>query len=177
MAIGEDRPRLVKSVHEVSRNLAPLDKIGAGYRPFRFIPYCVDRRQLLEGFLLRMRVLWPASRRGRRCLTCCVSKELIGQKSAGNGEIHPRNVDNQINRPASTYRGLAVEPPAAGDDDVVMLALRADRRAFGLGSKAVTLQHITKRNVADLVCELGDFHLLIGHPNECRASLNVLLTS
>jgi hypothetical protein len=114
-----------------------------------------------------MRGLWPASRRGRCCLTCCVSKE----------QIHPGNVDNQINRAASTYPGFVVEPPAAGDDDVVMLALRSERHAFGLGSKAVTLQHITKRNVADLVCEPGDFHLLIGHPNEIRASLNVLPTS
>jgi hypothetical protein len=46
---GENCPRLVKSVNEVSRNLAPLDKIGAGYRPFRFFPYGVDCCELLEG--------------------------------------------------------------------------------------------------------------------------------
>jgi hypothetical protein len=39
------------------------------------------------------------------------------------------------------------------------------------------LQHIAKRNVSDLVCEFRDFHPLIGHPNEQRSSLKVLLTS
>jgi hypothetical protein len=84
---------------------------------------------------------------------------------------------DQVNCSAPTNIGFVVEPPAAGNNDVMLLGLRAERRAFGLGLKAVTLQDIAKRNVADLVGEFGDFHLLIGHPMERRASLKVALTS
>ena len=58
-----------------------------------------------------------------------------------------------------------------------MLALRAERRAFGPDLKAVMLQHITERNAAHLVGKFRDFHLLIGHPMERRTSLKVALTS
>jgi uncharacterized membrane protein YgcG len=86
-------------------------------------------------------------------------------------------VNHQINRACATNPGLVVEPPTAGDNDVVVLALCAERSAFGLGLEAIPLQHFPERNVARLVCEFGDFHLLIGHPMERRASLKVALTS
>ena len=63
MVIGENRSRLVKLVHEVSRNLALLDQVGASDRPFRFITRGVDSGQFLEGFSLRMRGLLPARRK------------------------------------------------------------------------------------------------------------------
>ena len=84
---------------------------------------------------------------------------------------------DQVNRSAPADIGFVVEPPAARNNDVMPLGLRAERRAFRLGLKAVMLQNITKWNVADLVCEFGDFHRLMGHPNERRSSLNVLVTS
>ena len=89
----------------------------------------------------------------------------------------PGDMHDQVNRSAPADIGFVVEPPAARDDDVMPLGLRAERHAFGLGLKAIMLQHIAKRNVADLVGEFRDFHLLIGHPNERRSSLNVLVTS
>ena len=52
MIVGEDCSYPVKFVHKVCCDLALLDQIGAGGRPFRVIPYRVDCRQLLEGFLL-----------------------------------------------------------------------------------------------------------------------------
>jgi hypothetical protein len=69
MVVSENCSRLVEFIHEVSRNLAPLDKIGAGYWPPGFIPYGVDRRQFLKGFLLRMRDLLPTLRKRKCCLT------------------------------------------------------------------------------------------------------------
>ena len=56
----------VKFVHEVCSDLAFLDQIRAGDRPFRVIPYSVDCRQLLEGFLLLMQEL-PRAFRKRKC--------------------------------------------------------------------------------------------------------------
>ena len=167
----------VKFVHEVCSDLALLDQIRAGDRPFRVIPYSVDCRQLLEGFLLLMQEL-PRAFRKRKCsLTVCEWPELIGQGSACRGEIHLGDVDHQINRACATNPGLVVEPPAAGDNDVVVLVPRAERRAFGLGLETIPFQHFTERNVAHLVGEYGDFHPLIGHPIERRTSLKVALTS
>jgi hypothetical protein len=139
MIVSENCSRLVEFIHEVSSDLAPLDKIGASYRPFGFIPYGVDRRQFLEGFLLRMRGLLGAFRKGERLLTCCEWPGVLGQESAGRREIHLGDVDNQVNRAAATQPGFVVEPPAACGDDVVMLTPRAERRALGLGLKAVVL--------------------------------------
>jgi hypothetical protein len=55
MIVGEDCSCTVQFVHEVLCDLALFDQIRAGDRPFRVIPYSVDRRQLLKGFLLLMR--------------------------------------------------------------------------------------------------------------------------
>src|SRR4029077_7095453 len=52
-----------------------------------------------------------------------------------------------------------------------------ERRAFGLGLETVPLQYFTERNVAHLVGEFRDSHLLIGHPMERRTSSKGALTS
>jgi hypothetical protein len=64
---------------------------------------------------------------------------------------------DQVNRSAPADICFVVEPPTSRDDDVMPLGLRAKRRALGLGLKAVMLQHITKRNAADLVGKFRDF--------------------
>ena len=104
-------------------------------------------------------------------------QELFGQGLTGDEEIHLAKVDNQSNRATATQSRFVIEPPAARDDNVVMLAPRAERRAFGPNLKAVMLQHLTKRNASNLVGKFRDFHLLIGHPRERRTSSNVLVTS
>ena len=61
--VGEDCSCLVKLVHEVCRDLALLDQIRAGDRPFRVIPNGVNCGQLLERFFLLM---WELPRAFRK---------------------------------------------------------------------------------------------------------------
>ena len=116
MIIGVDRAASVQLVHQWERNLALLDEVGASKRPIRILPHGVDCRQLLKGFLLRTRRLWPALRKGKKCLACF--EELMGQGSAGRGEIDPSKMDNEIDRAAAANCCFVIEPPAARDDDV-----------------------------------------------------------
>ena len=86
-------------------------------------------------------------------------------------------MDHQIDRAGATNPCLVVKPLAAGDHDVVEIALRAKCRAFSLGLETIAFQHFTERNATHLIGESGDFHLLTGHPIARRASLKVALTS
>ena len=177
MIVGIDGAARVQFVDETAANLALFDKIGTGNRPVGIVPYRVDCRKFLERFLSGCGGSCQRLGKERRRLTCCEWKELVGQRTAGRGKIHPGEVDHQIDRACATNPCLVVKPPAAGDNDVVEIALCAKRRAFGLGLETIPFEHFTERNVAHLIGEFGDFHLLIGHPIARRASLKVALTS
>jgi hypothetical protein len=82
-------------------------------------------------------------------------------------------------------RSIAPPPPkpallsnqTARNDYIVILALCTKRSPLRLNLKAIMIEYVAKRNASDLVGKIRDIHLLIGHPNERRSSLKVLLTS
>ena len=106
-----------------------------------------------------MRGLWPTLRKRKGRLTGYVRQEPIGEGSAGRRETYLSKVDDEINRTATSKAGFVIEPSATCDNDVVILAPRTQRRAFGPNLEAVVFQHITERNATDLVGKLRDFHL------------------
>ena len=159
MIVGVDRAASVQSVNYWRRNFALFNKVGTRYRPIGIVPHRVECRQFLQGFLLGILGLLPTLRKRKRCLTCCKWKKIIGQASARCGNIDLGKMDNQINCTAPAYSCFVIEPPAARNDDVVMLVLRTERRTFRPNLKSVMLQHIAERNAANLVGKLRDFHL------------------
>jgi hypothetical protein len=84
--------------------------------------------------------------------------EFIGQRSARNGEVHPGDMHDQINRAAPADVGFVVEPPASCNHDVMSLGFRAERDSLALHVESVMREHVSKRRVANLVSELGNFH-------------------
>ena len=177
MIIGVDRTATVQFVHQWRRNLPLFNEVGSGNRPVGILPHRVDCGQFLKGFPFRVRGLLPAPRKRKRCLARCERQKLVRQRSAGRREIHLGDVDNQINGTATAHSCLVVEPPVACDDDVVMLALRAERRAFGASPQTRNAPAHRGAECRGLGRQAQRFSSLIGHPNERRSSLKVFLTS